>query len=93
MLAQLTLKELREFYLKEILSTDDEESDDDDGSKEDEVALDYWRTFTDNNNKLEVLCMSKCKMSVEQFQIALETLPLLKSLEFTIYGFAPWESK
>jgi hypothetical protein len=77
MLAQLTLKELREFHLKKIASTDGEE---------DEFSLENWTTFINNNCQLEVLHMSECKMSVEQLQVTMENLPLLKSLEFTVYG-------
>jgi hypothetical protein len=85
MLTQLKLKELRELHVTEFYSLrdyDDDDSDDDDLGH----PLADWRKFINNNSQLEVLCMSECKMSVEQLQIALENLPLLKSLEFTVYG-------
>jgi hypothetical protein len=81
MLAQLGLglKELREFQMKEIISTNDEESDD-------EVWLDGWKTFIDNHNTLEVLQVLDARLSVQQLQFMLETMPVLKSLEFGVYG-------
>jgi hypothetical protein len=80
MLAQLELKEMREFRMSEIVSTD--------GEEEDEFSLENWTTFINNNCQLEVLHLLECKMSVEQLQVTLENLPLLKSLEFTVFGFA-----
>ncbi len=51
-----------------------------------------WRTFVNNHSQLEVLHVPYCSISVEQLQIALENLPLLKSLEVRVsgynYGFA-----
>jgi hypothetical protein len=74
MLAQLELKEMREFHLKKIASVIDYE------------VLANWRTFINNNSQLDVLHMPECSMSVEQLKITLENLPSLKSLEFTVYG-------
>jgi hypothetical protein len=82
MLAQLALKELREFHLTNIVSTED-----DIVYENGFVDLsESWTTFVNNNCQLEVLHMPKCEMSVEQLQITLESLPLLKSLEFAVYG-------
>jgi hypothetical protein len=77
MLALLELKELREFHVKEIVSNGDRRVD----------RLADWKTFINNNCQLEVLHMlPKCRLSVEQLVITLENLPLLKSLEFTVFG-------
>jgi hypothetical protein len=78
-LAQLELKELREFHVTEIVSNQDDDLDDDD-------RLVSWRKFIDNHSQLEVLHMPKCKMSVEELQCTLENLSVLKSLEFNVYG-------
>jgi hypothetical protein len=81
MLAQLELKELREFHLFELYSLRDRDDDD----LVDPLA--NWRTFINNNCQLEVLQVSESKTSVEQLHIALENLPLLKSLECTVHNF------
>ncbi len=79
MLAQLELKEMRELHVTEIIFMDGEEPND-------EVSLENWSTFIDNNSKLEVLHLPKSKQSVEQLQCTLKNLPLLKSLESTVCG-------
>jgi hypothetical protein len=86
MLAQLEMKELRELCIKEIVVPDNG-----DGSDEDQEIVDPladWRTFINNNSQLEVLHMlPRCRLSVEKLIITLENLPLLKSLELTVFGF------
>jgi hypothetical protein len=82
-LADLDLKELREFYAKEKLTMDYALNEGDYPY----FCSENWRRFTNNNSQLEVLHMlPKCRLSVEQLVITLETLPLLKSLELTVYG-------
>jgi hypothetical protein len=85
MLAQLELEELRELYMTESLY----DFYDDaivvwEGLSEDPLA--NWRTFINNNNRLEVLHILHFRSSLAQLVITLENLPLLKSLEFTFGG-------
>jgi hypothetical protein len=81
MLAQLDLKELREFYLTKIVSTVDGRVCDDD-------FLDHlgsWTKFIESHTQLEVLHVSHCCLGADLLLIALENLPSLKSLEFLVY--------
>jgi hypothetical protein len=79
MLSRLELKELRELCIEEIIPTYREYGRAD--------PFDNLSTFINNNCQLEILhLLPKCCLSVEQFVITLENLPLLKSLEFTVYG-------
>ncbi len=84
-LAQLELKELREFHVFEVYSLRYRVDDSDDDDLVNPLA--NWRTFINNHSQLEVLQISESKTSVEQLQIALENLPLLKNLEFTVHNF------
>jgi hypothetical protein len=84
MLAQLELKEMRQLHIKEVISTDDDDGSEEDDELEDPLA--NWRTFTENNCQLEVLHVPNSRLSLEKLQNTLENLPLLRSLEFTVYG-------
>jgi hypothetical protein len=82
MLAHLELKEMREFHLTNIVSTED-------GRVYENGFVDLsesFSTFVNNNCQLEVLHFTHFCLSLEQLQITLESLPLLKSLEFAVHG-------
>jgi hypothetical protein len=72
MLVQLELKEMREFLVFE---------------ESEFIQLASWKTFIENNSKLEILHMPYCKIGLQHLLDTLENLPLLKSLELTVDGF------
>jgi hypothetical protein len=83
MLARLEMKEMREFHLSTIFSTEN--------GRVDELGPDYhlesWMAFINKHSQLEVLHVPYCCLIFELLQITLENLPLLKSLEMNVKVF------
>jgi hypothetical protein len=90
MLAQLDLNQLQEF--RKGTSNETSFVARARNNNELETVNLKWRTFIDRHNQLEILVLPYCHISVEQLQIALENLPLLKNLRLRVggynYGFA-----
>jgi hypothetical protein len=83
MFGQLKLHQLQELRVIEESFFKIEESDD---VNLETVNLN-WGSFILNHAQLKIVHMPLCRISVEQFQMMLENLPLLKKLELVVRGF------
>jgi hypothetical protein len=84
MFSQLKLNQLQELYM-----TEESYFDEDAWFLQNELQTINagWRTFINNHSQLKTLHLPQCKLNVEQVNITLENLPLLKNLELGVKAF------